>query len=134
MKAGREDEAEKVKRLYITEGLQYAQSRTSDDEFEATMLAIRDTSVELGDLSSGIEVLISAIDRIPHSYTVRYRLGLDLMADDRPAEAAEHLQWCSSREPNDKNLRDLTSRAVIERLKQTPATVEKTSEKLPIKR
>ena len=134
VKAGREDEAEKVKRLYITEGLQYAQSRTSDDEFEATMLAIRDTSVELGDLSSGIEVLISAIDRIPHSYTVRYRLGLDLMADDRPAEAAEHLQWCSSREPNDKNLRDLTSRAVIERLKQTPATVEKTSEKLPIKR
>ena len=46
------------------------------------------------------------------------------MTAERIPEASEHLQWCSSRQPGDVNLRKLTSRAVIERLKQTPSTAQ----------
>ena len=124
VKAGRDDEADLVKRQYIDDGLKYAQGLVSDDQFQAAMLSIRDTCVDLGDLNAGIEVLLTAVERVSHSYTLRYRLGLDLMDANRLVEASEHLQWCSSREPNDKHLRDLTSRAVIERLKHSPSTAE----------
>lgn len=124
VKVGREDEAEKVKRAYITAAMAYTDSLSSDDELQAAMLSIRDTCVELGDYESAISVLQDAVKRIPHSYTIHYRLGLDLVNFGFPAEAAEHLQWCSARQPGDKSLRELTSKAVIERLKQTPSTAE----------
>ena len=134
VKAGREEVAEQVKRLYITEALRHADSLTSDDELEETLLAIRDACVELGDRDAAVSVLKSAVKRIPHSYSLHYRLGLDLMDADRPAEAAEHLQWCSSRQPGDKSLREVTSRAIIERLKQTPTTAFPDKERDPMVR
>lgn len=122
VKVGRDDEAQKVKQLYIDAALHHAESLTSDDDLASTFLSIRDTCVELGDLEFAITVMKDAVSKVPHSYTLRYRLGLDLMDAGFAAEAAEHLQWCSSRQPSDKNLRELTSRAVIEKLKQTPST------------
>ena len=122
--AGRLDEAEQTQRLFIDEGLKHAKSLTSDDELEATLIAVRNACVELGDIDSAVNVLSYAVERLPHNYSIHYMLGLDLMTAERIPEASEHLQWCSSRQPGDVNLRKLTSRAVIERLKQTPSTAQ----------
>ena len=122
-KAGRDDEAELVQRRYVAEGLKRADELTTDEELESTLIAVRNTCVELGDLDEAVNVLKIAVERLPHSYPIHYMLGLDLMNSDRVVEASEHLQWCTSRQPGDANLRKLTSRAVIERLKQTPSTV-----------
>jgi O-antigen ligase/tetratricopeptide (TPR) repeat protein len=121
-KAGRLDEAQQTQRLFIDEGLKHARSLTSDEELEATLISVRNTCVELGDIDAAVNVLSYAVERLPHNYSIHYMLGLDLMTADRIPEASEHLQWCSNRQPGDVNLRKLTSRAVIERLKQTPST------------
>ena len=121
-KAGREDEAQQTKRLLITTGIERARSLESDDEFEAMIMIIRNTCLELGDTVTAVEVLNEGVQRAPNNYTLHYLLGLDLISVDRPAEAADHLQWCSARQPNDPHLRKLMSRAVTERLKQTPST------------
>ena len=86
------------------------------------IMVIRTTCLELGDTVTAVEVLNEGVQRVPNSYPLRYLLGLDLISVDRPAEAADHLQWCSARQPNDPHLRKLMSRAVTERLKQTPST------------
>ncbi len=123
-KAGRPDEAEQAQRLFINEGLRQAKSLESDEELEATLISVRNACVELGDIDSAVNALSYAVERLPHNYSIHYMLGLDLMTADRIPEASEHLQWCSSRQPGDINLRKLTSRAVIERLKQTPSTAQ----------
>ena len=124
VKAERAEEAEKAQRLFIKEGLKEAKSQTSDDQLEASLIAIRNVCIELGDIDTAVNVLSYAVERLPHNYSIHYMLGLDLMTADRVPEASEHLQWCSSRQPGDINLRKLTSRAVIERLKQTPSTAQ----------
>ena len=68
--------------------------------------------------------MLRAAKQIPHSYSIHYMLGLDLMAADRTADAAEHLQWCATRQPHDANLRNLTSRAITERLRRTSTAVQ----------
>ncbi len=123
-KAGRLEEAEQTQRLFINEGLRHAKSLVSEDELEATLISVRNACVELGDIDSAVNTLSYAVERLPHNYSIHYMLGLDLMTADRIPEASEHLQWCSSRQPGDVNLRKLTSRAVIERLKQTPSTAQ----------
>lgn len=123
-KAGRDEEAEQIKRQYVSEGLKRAETLTSDEELEATLIAVRNTCIDLGDLDEAVTVLQMAVERLPHSYSIHYMLGLDLMNSDRVVEASEHLKWCTSRQPGDSNLRKLTSRAVIERLKQTPSGIQ----------
>ena len=119
-KAGRTDEAQLVKRRYISDGMQLAKSMKTDEQLESTLMAIRNTCHELGDIPAAAGVLTYAVKRIPHSYSIRYLLGLDLMAANRAADAAEHLQWCVDRRPRDAGLRKTASIAIIERLKRSP--------------
>jgi hypothetical protein len=71
-----------------------------------------------------------AVKRLPQSYTVHYLLSIDLIGADRTADAAEHLKWCTTRRPDDVNLRRAAQAAMTERLKQnSPAsTAPKQSE------
>jgi O-antigen ligase len=121
--AGRLPEAQQVQRLFVTKGLARTKGMTSDEELEATLIAVRNTCHELGDINAAVNVMTRAVKRLPHSYSIRYMLGLDLVSANRPADAAEHLKWCASRQPNDASLQRLAGLAVTERLKQTPAVI-----------
>ncbi|HEY0985192.1 MULTISPECIES: O-antigen ligase family protein [unclassified Schlesneria] len=129
-KVGRDEEAERVQRRYIEEGLVRAESLTSDEELETTMISVRNACIELGDRDEAVNVLKLAVERLPHSYSIHYMLGLDLMNSDRVVEASEHLEWCTNRQPGDSNLRKLTSKAVIERLKLTPSSMDEIEDEI----
>ncbi len=124
-KTGREFEALQIQRSYIERGLAWAKTRESDKDLEMAMISMGNTCRELGDHTTAAEVLSYAVKRFPHCLSIRYMLGRDLMAIDRLADAAEHLQWCASRDPGNVVLQKMATKAVAERLKQAPAFARK---------
>jgi len=94
-------------------------------DLETALISLRNTCRELNDIPAAATVLTYGAKRIPHSYSIRYMLALDLLATERTAEAAEHLKWCSTRRPDDQNLRKVTTLAVAERMKQTSSVRKK---------
>jgi len=123
--AGREAEAIQVKRKYVEQGMEAAQKMDAGQDLETALISLRNTCRELNDIPAAATVLTYGAKRIPHSYSIRYMLALDLLATERTAEAAEHLKWCSTRRPDDQNLRKVTTLAVAERMKQTSSVRKK---------
>ena len=117
-KVGLVDESERVQRWMVKRGLARAKIVKSDIEFETMLLSMANSCREAGHREAAAEVLTQAVIRLPHNYTIRYMLGLDLLEDKRPAEAAEHLTWCAQREPGNELLQKMATKAIAERHKQ----------------
>ena len=117
-KSGREGEARQAQRVMIQKGIAKAKSEKSDEEFEEMLYSIANTCRDMGDFATAADVLTVAVKRVPHSYTVRYRLGLDLYQSGQVAEAADHLQWCAAREPGNQPLQKLATQCVADRIKR----------------
>ena len=83
------------------------------------LVSIGTTCRDAGDPQASAEVLSYAAKRLPHSYSVRYMLGMDLLKCDRVSDAAEHLQWCAQRDPNNEVLRKIAMNAMTDRIKNS---------------
>ncbi len=72
---------------------------------------------ELGDPDRALRCLQAALDVDPNSFNVHSVLGMWLYRQQRFAEAAEHLTWCSKQRPGDRGLRKLAKKAVEQSLR-----------------
>lgn len=119
---GREQESRQAQRVMIHKGIAKAKTETSDEEFEKMLISMGNTCRDMGDFAIAADVLTVAAQRIPHSYSVRYRLGLDLFQSGQVVEAADHLQWCAAREPGNQALQKLAMHCVADRIKRNGAS------------
>ncbi len=71
----------------------------------------------LGDEQSATAALNAAIKTDPNSYDARYAIGTWLYRRQKFAQAAEHLQWCLQRKPNDELLQKMAQRATTEQIR-----------------
>ncbi|MBP62414.1 MAG: hypothetical protein CMJ62_12915 [Planctomycetaceae bacterium] len=58
-----------------------------------------------------ISALQNAVAAEPSHFATRQLLGQHLLEASRATEALEHLEWCSSRRPDDQTLRDMLAQA-----------------------
>ena len=118
LKNGREPEAMQALELSLNKGLQRAHESKSDKELDEIATSLEVACRDLGADDRSIDILAYVAERMPHNYSVRYRLGRHLLDADRGAEAAEHLEWCARREPNNESLQQMATRAISERTRQ----------------
>lgn len=116
-KAEREEEARQMWVRFVSEGRQRLKKTLTDVEYESTTLELHAAYLILKEPDEAIRLLTHSLKRLPFSYPVRLSLGWDLSAENRFAEAAEHLTWCAARKPDDSGLQQGADRAVKERLK-----------------
>ena len=118
-KAGLAQEASEIQQLLLVKGIEQARKTKSDRELETMLVSISHTCRDLGDIEAATDVLTYAAKRLPHNYSIRYMLGLDLLKSGRGEEAAKHLEWCARREPGNQELQILATKAVADRLKSS---------------
>ncbi len=121
-KAGREDEARQMWVRFVSDGRQHLKTSLSEAEYESAVLALRAAHLALGEPDEAIRVMTLGLKRLPYCFPLRQVLGMDLSNENRFSEAAEHLQWCAARQPDNKGLQQAAARAIKERLKSEPAT------------
>ena len=68
-----------------------------------------------------LRCLHEALRIAPSSFQTRWALGSWLYGQQRYAEAAEHLSWCSRRKPRDQNVKAMAERSIKARLKHASA-------------
>lgn len=119
--AGREYESHQVKRQFVRQAMTEARTMKPDEDLELLLVAARNACVDIEDSRAAVEVMSYAVKRLPQSYTIHYLLSIDLIGADRTADAAEHLKWCTTRRPDDVNLRRAATAAMTEHLKQNSA-------------
>lgn len=120
-KAEREEEAHQMWVRFISEGRQRLKTDLPDAEYEATTLELHTAHLILNKPDDAIRLMTYSLKRLPYSFPVRLSLGRDLAAENRFIEAAEHLQWCAARQPDDAGLQQEADHAVKERLKSESA-------------
>lgn len=120
-KAEREEEAHQMWRRFISEGQQRLKTDLSDAEYESTTLELHTAHLILKAPDDAIRLMTHSLKRLPYSFPVRLSLGRDLAAENRFTEAAEHLQWCAARQPDNAGLQQEADHVVKERLKSKSA-------------
>jgi len=120
-KAEREEEAHQMWRRFISEGQQRLKTDLSDAEYESTTLELHTAHLILKVPDDAIRLMTHSLKRLPYSFPVRLSLGRDLAAENRFTEAAEHLQWCAARQPDNAGLQQEADHVVKERLKSKSA-------------
>ncbi len=116
-KAEREEEARQMWVRFVSDGRQRLKKALTDVEYESTTLELHAAYLILKEPDEAIRLMTHSLKRLPFSFPVRLSLGWDLSAENRFAEAAEHLTWCAARKPDDSGLQQGADRAVKERLK-----------------
>ena len=116
-KAEREEEARQMWVRYVSDGRQRLKTPLSDADYQSAVLGLRAAHLALDEPGEAIRVMTRGLKRLPYSFPLRQTLGMDLSAENRFIEAAEHLQWCAARQPDNKGLQHATARAIKERLK-----------------
>jgi len=124
-KAGREDEARQMWVRFVNDGRQRLKTSLSDADYESAVLELRAAHLALDEPDEAIRIMTRSLKRLPYSFPLRQALGMGLSAENRFTEAAEHLQWCAARQPDDKALQQAAARAVRERLKSETAVETK---------
>ena len=119
---GLADESHLCQQWMVKRGLARAKRTVSDEEAAKMLLYMANSCRETEDRELAAQILTDAAQRLPHHYTVRYMLALDLVELKRPAEAAEHLQWCAQREPDNELLQKMATKAIAKRHKQAAGT------------
>ena len=117
--AGREKEANEMWSRYVSDGNRRLKTPLTEAEYLSVVLGLRGAHLVLHEPDEAIRVLSRGLKRLPYSFPLRQVLGLDLSAENRFAEAAEHLGWCAARQPDDKGLQQAAAHAVKGRLKST---------------
>ena len=116
-RAGRGDEARQMWVRFVSDGRQQLKMSLTDAEYQSAVLGLRAANLALDEPDEAIRVMTRGLKRLPYSFPLRQALGMDLSAENRFSEAAEHLQWCAARQPDNKGLQHAAARAVKERLK-----------------
>ena len=115
--AGRKGEAKPVWQKCIEGGTTRLKSKLSTSEREQTFLAIREAFTAIDEPDRAISILMTGHKQMSNSLVIRTQLAWDLYKAGRFSEAAEHLQWCSARNPDDKVLQQAAATATKERLR-----------------
>lgn len=110
-KVGRTEDAQRIWESQIGEGLKRLKSDLPPKEFETTVLILYEACAGLDNRDLSSRVLHRGLQRLPQSYLIRNRLGWEMYKVGEYAEAAEHLRWCASREPDNENLRAAAAQA-----------------------
>ncbi len=116
-RAGREEEAREMWQRYVGDEQRQLKPSLADTEYLSAVVKIRSAYQALQEPDEAIRVMTRALKRLPYSVPLRQALGLDLAAEHRFVEAAEHLAWCAARHPEDKALQQAAAHAVKERLR-----------------
>jgi O-antigen ligase/tetratricopeptide (TPR) repeat protein len=119
---GRDDEAKLVWQKCLDGGPARLKEELTREEREQAYLAIRGALMALDQPNRAIAVLKRIQRQMPNSMAIRSQLAWDLFATERYAEAAEHLQWCAARVPENKLLQQAAAFAVKERLREAGRT------------
>jgi len=120
-KVGRTAEAQTVRQVFIERGLQRLKGQQSDEEVESTLASLREAYIAQDQPDRSIRLLAKFEKRLSDSYRIRYLLGKDLYNEQRLVEAAEFLEWCASRQPDDGWLQQAAAESITERLKSAVA-------------
>ena len=120
-KAGRDEEARQMWLRFVDDGKQRLKTSLSEAEYQSVVLELRAAHLALDEPNEAIRVITRGLKRLPYSFAFRQALGTDLTSEHRFTEAAEHLQWCAARRPDDKTLQQAAARATKERLKSETA-------------
>ena len=120
-RAGRGDESRQMWARFVSDGSQQLKTSQSDAEYQSAVLGLRAAHLALDERDEAIRVMTHGLKRLPYSFPLRQALGMDLSAENRFSEAAEHLQWCAARQPDDQGLQQAAARAIKERLKSETA-------------
>jgi tetratricopeptide (TPR) repeat protein len=124
-KAGREEEARQMWVQFVSDGRQRLKTSLPDIEYQAAVLGLRSAYLAMNEPDEAIRITTRGLKRLPYSFPLRQSLGMDLSAENRFVEAAEHLQWCAARQPDNKALQQAAARATKERLKSDSAVETK---------
>lgn len=120
-KSGRTDDAQTVRRIFIERGLQKLKQPLSNEEIESILTPLNEAYLAQADAERAIRLLMKFEKRMPDNFRIRYLLGSDLYNQHRIVEAAEFLEWCASREPEDRWLQQVASESITARLKNPAA-------------
>ncbi|MBC8114544.1 MAG: O-antigen ligase family protein, partial [Candidatus Saccharimonas sp.] len=122
-RVGREEEAREMWSRYVRDGRERLKATLPEAEYLPVVIGLRTAHQSLQQPDEAIRVMSFGLKRFPYSFPLRLALGLDLVAEYRFAEAAEHLQWCAARQPEDKVLQQAAAHAVKERLKSSATSI-----------
>lgn len=120
-KAGRDEEARQMWLRFVDDGRQRLKTSLSEVEYQSVVLELRAAHLALDEPNEAIRVMTRGLKRLPYNFAFRQALGTDLTSEHRFAEAAEHLQWCAARRPDDKTLQQAAARVTKERLQSETA-------------
>ena len=118
-RAGRQNEAHELWNRYIRDGRRRLKVSMDDTEYLNVVLNLRDAHQAMRESGHGIRMMTLGLKRLPDSFPLRITLGRDLFTQGRYVEAADHLQWCAARQPDDSALQNLTAHALEEKLKSS---------------
>jgi len=118
----RKEEAQPVWQKCIDEGLTRLKTKLSAGEREQTFLTIREAYTAIDEPDRAISVLLTGHKQMSNSLAIRTQLAWDLYNAGRYSEAAEHLQSCAARNPDDQALQQAAARAIKERLRTVAGT------------
>lgn len=121
---GRQPELSQMLASYAAAARQAAE-QLHGAQREAAWNAARHAYLELQQPEQAIAVLEDVLRHEPLNVALRTALGTDLFHQQRFTEAAEHLRWASSRQPDDEGLRQLAEQAVQAGLRSSPRSAER---------
>jgi len=104
-----------VLRRFAEAGVERAQQLKGSDAIERWVSAKR-TYDELGEPETGLVCMQRAIKSFPTSYRIRYMLAQSHFRLGQFGDAAKHLKWCATRQPDNQDLQTLLERATNEHL------------------
>lgn len=121
-KAGREAESREMWMRFISETRQRLKAPLTDGEYESAILRLYTAHLELHEPDEAIRIMTRGLKRLPYSFALRHTLGMALSTEKHFVEAAEHLQWCADRQPENEPLQQAAAHAIKERLKSETRT------------